>query len=506
MLLIIEFFGRFHPVLVHLPIGILLMGLLLKVLSRYPKFGISDAVIKLVFIAGLFSALVSSLTGYLLSLSGEYDESLVAWHKWMGLGVCLISVVALLDLTNNQQKNKDAGGLVNNAGFLGNGKDKSRKLISGALSVLLLILITVTGHLGGSLTHGSDYLTSALNGQAGPATVIHKPIPDIQQAIVYRDIISPVLEANCYSCHGPQKQKGKLRLDDSAWILRGGKDGPVIAGSGKRVDSSHKDSSLMGKSELLKRILLPAEDEHHMPPKEKSVLKESDIAILQWWIGNGSDFSVKVKELPRTARIASYLLARQDGNASGGRGTKAHSLVPEAPVVAAAEKDMDLLKAKKVQLIPVARGSNYLSANFINAGHITDKDLSLLLPLQKQLVWINLGDQAVGDSGMTAIGQCRNLTVLGLNHTRISDKGLVSLNSLVNLHVLNLTGTNVTANGVISLSPLKHLQSLFLFHTKVTGKDWPALKMHFPKVLLDSGGYSVPFAPLDTLNEMRAKK
>lgn len=502
MLFIIEFFGRFHPVLVHLPIGILLTGLILQGLSLYPKFGISNAVIRLVLLLGMFSALVSCITGYLLSLSGDYDEDLVSWHKWMGLGVWAISVLLLINLTK-RQKNTDADGQA--YGNRTSPNQRSSNLFSWGLSSVLLLLIIITGHLGGSLTHGSDYLTSALNGKTGPAAATRPPIKDIQEAKVYADIVQPVLEANCYSCHGPQKQKGKLRLDDSAWIIKGGKDGPIIAASGKKRDSSFTDSSLIRKSELVKRILLPADDEHHMPPKEKSVLKESEIALLQWWIGNGSDFSVKVKEMPHTGRIATYLLARQEGNAGGG-GANANTLVPSVAVGAAAEKDMEILKAKKVQLVPVARGSHYLSANFINAVHITDKDLSLLLPLQKQLVWIKLGGQAIGDSGMSVIGQCRNLTILELDHTRISDKGLLSLNSLPNLHVLNLTGTDVTAQGVISLSPLRQLQSLFLYRTKVNRMDWQVLKQHFPKATLDSGGYTVPAASLDTVNEMRPKK
>ena len=243
------FFGRLHPLLVHLPIGILLIGLLLQLLSYWPGFGVSAGVIKIVLFCGFLSAAVSCLTGYILSSGGDYDDDLVSWHMWMGLGVALVSLVLFIMAVRR----------VGGAAF-------------GAAGGLLLVLVFATGHLGGSLTHGSDYLSSAFDG-AGPgdaALAVRKPIPDIREARVYGDVIRPMLQAHCYGCHGSARQKGKLRLDDSVWIVKGGKDGVVVR-------PFHPEES-----ELIKRMLLPVEDEHHMPPKERTLLKESEIALFKW--------------------------------------------------------------------------------------------------------------------------------------------------------------------------------------------------------------------------------
>ena len=86
------FFGRLHPLLVHLPIGILLMGLFLQALSRWPRFGVSAGVVKLVLLCGAISAVASCVTGYMLSLSGDYDDDLLGWHMWMGICVAVISI------------------------------------------------------------------------------------------------------------------------------------------------------------------------------------------------------------------------------------------------------------------------------------------------------------------------------------------------------------------------------------------------------------------------------
>jgi mono/diheme cytochrome c family protein/uncharacterized membrane protein len=458
------FFGRLHPLLVHLPIGILLMGLFLQALSRWPRFGVSAGVIKVVLLCGALSAVASCVTGYLLSLSGDYDDDLVSWHMWMGICVAVISGVVFVMVVRR------VGGLA----FAG-------------VYVVLLGLIVVTGHLGGSLTHGSDYLSSAFDGPE-PTVVARKPIADISEARVYGDVIQPMLQGHCYGCHGSGRQKGKLRLDDSAWIVKGGKDGLVIR-------AFHPEES-----ELCKRLLLPVEDEHRMPPREKTPLKESEIAIFQWWVAQGADFSKKVKELSQVGKIAGYLLALQGG------GNMASTLVPDEPVEAVNEKDLDTLRAKNVEVMPVALGSHYLLVNFLNAVGVKDADMALLLPLRKQLVWLKLGGQPVGDSGMAVVGQCAALTVLHLNDTRISDKGLVALQALHHLRLLNLVGTGVTASGVVVLDSLKQLERIYLYRTKCVSKDWPLLKQHFPKTVLDSGGYSVPFVARDTVNELRVKK
>jgi hypothetical protein len=41
----------------------------------------------------------------------------------------------------------------------------------------------------------------------------------------FQDRVLPLLQARCISCHGAEKQKGKLRLDSRASILKGGENG-----------------------------------------------------------------------------------------------------------------------------------------------------------------------------------------------------------------------------------------------------------------------------------------
>ena len=53
--------------------------------------------------------------------------------------------------------------------------------------------------------------------------------------------IQPIFAKNCYSCHGPEKQKAGLRWDDRAAVLKGSENGPVlIAGkSAEKIGRAH---------------------------------------------------------------------------------------------------------------------------------------------------------------------------------------------------------------------------------------------------------------------------
>src|SRR6476659_8348578 len=67
------------------------------------------------------------------------------------------------------------------------------------------------------------------------AAEITLPPPATRQIDYLRDV-KPLLEKNCYECHGVEKQQGGLRLDLRQNALRGGDYGPVIT-PGKSAES-----------------------------------------------------------------------------------------------------------------------------------------------------------------------------------------------------------------------------------------------------------------------------
>lgn len=465
LLSVSEFIGRFHPVLVHLPIGILLLALLLQQLSRKEKYAVSPAALKLIWLLGMASALLACITGFLLSNNGEYDDTTVALHMWGGIAVTAVSL------------------LVASRVFIGRYDG-----VYKAGTIVLLILIIITGHLGGTLTHGEGYLTDALNDKEKTPAPVVMPSGNVQEAIVFNDMVRPVLQSRCYDCHGEKKQKGKLRLDSPEALLKGGKNGEILV-KGKPDES-----------ELIKRLLLSKDNDDHMPPKKKPQLTKDQVALLHWWVEQGAPFNKKVKDLEQPGNVKNLLASLQQPVIPG-----SETGAPETPVAAADSRAIEILKSRGVVVLPIARNSNYLSVNFVSAGKINDKDLQLLLPLQKQLIDLKLSNAPITNAAMPVLASLGALRKLYLDHTSITDEGLVHLQKLLQLQYLNLVGTQVTIKGLKPLQPLKSLKTIYLYQTRVRSNEWSAVQKLFPGVQVDSGGYHVPILVTDT-TEVKPKK
>jgi len=247
---------------------------------------------------------------------------------------------------------------------------------------------------------------------------------------------------------------------------------------------------------------LERQEEHHMPPKEKAQLTDDEKTLIHWWITTGASFDKKVKDADQPEKLKPLLLALQKEEEN----TNTIPDVPSVPVEKAGDSAVADLKKKGIVIMPVSKGSNYLMANFVTASSSSNRDMALLLPIKKQLVWLKLGNTSINDSALQTIAQFSALTKLQLSNTKITDKGLVNLKSLKNLQYLNLVGTQVTAEGILQLKELKQLQSIYLYQTNVDKVGWETLKKSFPTARLDSGGYIVPILVSDTTEVKRENK
>ena len=252
----LEFIGHLHPVIVHLPIGILLLGVLMMVYEHYSKVDL-QLPISFTFLVGSISAVLACIAGWILSNSGEYDALLVQKHQWTGISTAVIGLLVY---------------------FL----KQYRKL----LAVILTLLVFITGHYGGTLTHGENYLfNSNENSNTSQVDTIKVEAKKITQTIsngadsltiethnVYKEQIAPLLKLRCYNCHSAIKQKNGLRLDGEMFIKKGGKNGKIFfAGN-------------TFKSPLYTSLVLPMDDEKHMPPKGKHQLSQNEILIARDWV------------------------------------------------------------------------------------------------------------------------------------------------------------------------------------------------------------------------------
>ncbi len=471
----LNFLGRFHPLLVHLPIGILLLAVLFAWLGRWQRFQHLKAVVPFALLMGTLAAIFSCVTGYLLSLSGEYDLQTLNQHRNLGIAVAVWGTLLLL-----LQKS----GINRRFGFL--------------LQVVLLALVSGAGHLGGSLTHGSDYLTQGLpepyRSWLGlpPAVLAPAQIKNLPEANAYAAVVAPLLQEKCVSCHGSTKQKGKLRLDSPDFIQKGGKNGEIVL-AGKVADS-----------ELMRRLLLPKSDEKHMPPKEKNQLSEAEVKLLHWWIETGATYDKKVKDLPQTEEIKPLLAALQKGETASAPEV---SIWPEVKVSAPDPLALQALKDAGAVVVPLGQNNTLIAVNFINVPDADAKDLALLKPVAKQVVSLRLSGVAVGDQALKILAELPHLTKLYLDGTKVSDAGLLALKSAKYLSYLNLVNTKVSKTGLMHLKAVTSLREIYVYQTAVKGSsDWQALKSLLPKVNIDTGGYIVPTLVSDTTLVTEAPK
>jgi uncharacterized membrane protein len=453
-----EFIAHLHPVLVHLPIGILLLAILFHWLSTKEKYAGLSIALPIAYLVGAITAILSCITGYLLSGAGEYDETTLNLHQWMGILVAFISSAGyLFSRTNNEQLLK-------------------------WVSLALAVLLTVTGHLGGTLTHGEGYLWKGASEINRDSTSSVKVISNAQEAIVYKDIIQPMLQQKCYNCHAATKQKGGLRLDSEEWMIKGGKNGKVlVTGS---IDSSA----------MFKRIILDPIEEKHMPPKGKPQLNEQDRVLLQWWISTGADFAKKSKELPQTAAIKSALSALEKSVSVASKRLD----IPETEVAKASETILESLRKNSVTIFEISANSNWLSANFVNCTKWNNDIEKNINSLKDQMIWLKIYGAQLQESSWKAIAGLTNLRRLSAEHSNITDKDLVLLSALNQLQYLNLVDTKITAKGLLQLKGNSNLTSLYISSTGIGLQDYNTLKTNFPKAVIDTGGYSVPFMATDT--------
>jgi hypothetical protein len=281
---LILFLGRFHPMLVHLPIGGLVLVGALELLGKFSHFRCAAQNNRLLL--GLVAAIsiVTAGFGWMLSQAGGYDAQLLPLHKWLGF-----SFAAACTLT-----------------WLLSWRGPPRAY---GISLLATFgILAVAGHLGGSLTHGRDYLTQfapgplrALMGAKARPAAAPKAATDSTQQPVFSTLIHPILERRCSACHGPEKHKGGLSMESYDALLKGGEHGLVII-AGKALDSP-----------MIHRVLLPLNDDDHMPPDGKPQPTLAEIAVLQWWIERGAPADKTIGELQPAPEIQRIITAAQAG-------------------------------------------------------------------------------------------------------------------------------------------------------------------------------------------------
>jgi uncharacterized membrane protein len=421
--------GRLHPMILHFPI------VLIVAYAIYLWFGPPAYADEMLLVAA-FTAALTALAGVFLSRQGSYEGSAMKWHKWLGT---LTSIVLL------------ALYLIKPALYP---RLPSKKW----LSVLPLVTVILAGHFGGDLSHGAGYVLAPLKSSA--------PIPSLEDARVYHDLVYPIIDIRCMQCHNAATSKGGLNMEDPQAFAKGGRNGKPW------------DTTADGLGLLLARIHLPADDRKHMPPADKTQLTDQEQRILYAWIRDGAPFDKKVTDL-EPADTLRIIAARQFKSGS--------NEVFDFP--AADEKTVAALNTNYRAVTPLASGSPALAVDFYGAAFFQSKQLQELSQVKDQIVSLNLEKMPVTDNDLPYIAAFRNLSVLNLDFTRISGAGLAALTRLPRLETLSLSGTAIKALDVDQLAAITSLRKVYVWKTGVAPAALTSLQKRRRDLDLFTGFY-----------------
>ena len=289
---------------------------------------------------------------------------------------------------------------------------------------------------------------------------------------IYDSIIYPILDAKCISCHGAEKDKGKLRMHTKEDLLKGGR------GAGGDIIVKRDIEA----SELIYRITLPKEDEESMPPMEDEAhynpVTEEELIVLKSWINLGASFDMLIHELDVAARKAAEHVLN---NLPKKMLSATALLIPRLPEVPAANQSTLLkLKEKGLLVMPIAQNTNalYINASYMGK-NFDDDELETILSLAPQLLWLNVARTSISDNGMKLISRLNMLERLHAENTSISDASTPEISKLRNLKYLNLYNTTISDASIENLRKLDKLEKVFLWQTKVTQKGADALRQNF---------------------------
>ena len=362
---IIKYLGNFHPVVLHLPIGAFLFTFLLFLSQRFLKSNF-DPAIRLGLLFSFITSIITSIFGYILRLFGEYDVTLVDRHMWLALATTLmIGIVMYLH--------------------------KKQRSFNQILSCFILstVFLTITGHNGGSLTHGKDYLKL-------PTIESKISVINYDSIHVFNQVISPILDSKCVKCHNASKSKGSLMLSSVNKIQLGGERGQII-----------KSSSSIN-SRLYTYLNLPIDDKMHMPPDGNSQLNENEKELIRMWIDEGANFYSyrKISNDNFSSEIINYLPKRSN--------------YVDPP----SKKNLIKLVEGNFRIERISFKSNLIDVKFTGKT-FKQKDFNSLAKVDENIQRLDFSGVNLSQISLNKLKSFENLNYLNLNNTSINSDDLI---------------------------------------------------------------------------------
>jgi uncharacterized membrane protein len=447
----IYFVGRFHVLALHLPIGIVIAAVGLDWAARRPRYAALAAASPFFWGAAALSAVFTAALGYMHFAEGGFTGASAEAHRFWGT---LTAVAAL------------------GAWWLaarGRGTAPGATRLSAGIA--MLGLVSITGHYGGNLTHGTEFLEeyapSFLRTLLGAESRRPRPA-SVAAADPYLDVVQPLLERRCGTCHNDDKREGGFSVGSYDLTLVGGDTSRAVM-PGNLVAS-----------ELFYRITLPEDDDAHMPAEGKTPPTPAQIEILRWWIVAGAPRDTTIGALSVPSEIEPLLAAELGLGA------------PPAAAPASAPADTRLvaeLADAGLLVRQVSQSDARLVVSVSSPGTPLDAAaLAALADAAPAIVDLNLANADLDDAELASIGALPAVTHLRLARNRLTDLGVADLAALPALEHLNLYGNaGITDSGLASLAASGTLREIFVWQTAVTPGGATRLREQRPGLVVDLG-------------------
>ena len=438
--------GRLHPVILHFPLVLLFVGIFLEFLTTRKSFQhpASHGITSFIFCLFALSAALTALFGFFLYQDGAYQGQEILLHKWIGTAVSLSAILII---------------------WL---REKSALAYYSTLGISAVCL-TITGHLGAEVTHGKGFLTEPIR-RHWPERI---EIEHVDSAVVFRDVIQPILNEKCINCHNSNKAKNDLILTDYQSILKGGETSDALV-------AGNAEESL-----LFQYTMLPMDDSLHMPPEGKLQLDAEEIQLIGWWINSGAKPEVKYVNYSKPDSIHPIMLSKFRPKTG-------------LDLVDIAFADPDKIKElnnpyRTVQQISATKP--YIAVFLGSKNDFSANDLDELKHIRKQIISIDMGNSEVQERDLKILSQFPHLQKLHLQNINIGDEGVRQLRDLRYLEILNLSGTKISPRTLQEISGWKNLRKLYVYNTPIAGESVKALKTSHQKLEV----YNTQFDLTDTV-------
>ena len=423
--------GKLHPLILHFPIVIGIIIIIYLIFFQHKP--LEENIEKLFLVANGFITSVVALLGLFLSKQDAYTPTTLTLHKWGGISIALISWVIIYS------KNFST----------------SYKKVIGLIYLLVLLFFT---HQGALLTHGENALSLPQHTITKEETI--KKVDS--NLTVYDKAIAPLFEQKCISCHGPDKIKGQLQLQNPDLIKKGGKDGNILTGF-------HNGEAL-----LLQRIHLPNLDEKHMPPDGKPQLTLEELTLLNKWVNAGGSFTKKISELAKTDSLAILALAYKPPS----KGKSGNSNT--AP-------DLKEFNSSYCTVNYLFNGADEIEVNFFQGSFYKRELLQQLLKLKDKIVHLNMQSMPLNKEDLAIIVQFTHLKKLNLNYTKLSLNDLQVLKNMNSLHYLSICGIEVNTNSLSTFLQNAPFTELHIWTNHTSDHTFQSVMASYKKVKIVIG-------------------